>query len=301
MVVYNSNSDCITYSLAVLHRLVIHPSLNMSVPSMFAASSSSSSSRSVSVIDLLSDDDLDPPASPTDDNLSANPFDITPTSNHSFPSYQALRHFVEEHAAQRGFSIRYPSNSGAPDREDHSGTARCWCFIKPPTALKVEEQQQPSHRPLRNIMPRAANRSGNQVKCACQWRINFSRHANGTYVITPTRHLLHTGHQCVRPERLASTIDSLLVMPAAIVRDTEIAVRHGQRGMETVAASMRARAAPLALRFAVPTVAPELHPDVHISDMQMTNHRKRARGRGEDKRQKSAYETASALSASQSM
>jgi hypothetical protein len=68
-----------------------------------------------------------------------------------------------------------------------------------------------------------------------------------------------------------------------------------------VAASMRARAAPLALRFAVPTVAPELHPDVHISDMQMTNHRKRARGRGQDKRQKSAYERASALSASQSM
>ena len=60
-------------------------------------------------------------------------------------------------------------------------------------------------------------------------------------------------------------------------------------------ASMRARVAPLVLRSAVPTVAPELHPDVHVSDMQMTQHRKRARGRGEDKRQKSAFDTRESL------
>ena len=70
------------------------------------------------------------------------------------------------------------------------------------------------------------------MRCGCPWRINFFRHVNGNYVFASTRYLQHARHECVPPEQLAVTIDSLRVMPDAVVRDVRIAVRHEQRGLE---------------------------------------------------------------------
>ena len=203
--------------------------------------SASSPSRAIDVIDLLEDDHPEAltattaaASSNTSSSESVHFLVITPTSQHRFSSYKSLREFIEQFAAQRGFHIRYPGNRGIADTAGHSESARCWYYLEPPLVLKAEEQQQPSHPPLRTVVPRAANRSGNQVKCACPWRVNFSRHADGSYVITPNRCLEHAGHECVCPQELATTIDSLLVMPDSIVRDVRIAVRHGQRGMETL-------------------------------------------------------------------
>ena len=58
------------------------------------------------------------------------------------------------------------------------------------------------------------------------------RHANGKYVLTATRTLRHSGHECIAAELLATSIDSLSVVPAEVRRDMEIAVRHGQRGID---------------------------------------------------------------------
>lgn len=61
-----------------------------------------------------------------------------------------------------------------------------------------------------------------------------------------------------------------------------------------VAKAMRVRLAPAALRSAMSSSSSELHPDVHVQDMRMPAHRKRRLGKGEEQRQKSAFERASA-------
>jgi len=182
---------------------------------MWSLSSSSFSDSATNVIDLVDDDECkELPSLSTD----TDPFRITSTSQHYFPSYQTLREYLDQYAAGSGFEVRYPANKGQPDQPGHAGTARCWCYPEPPVVLKPEEQQQPSHQPPRTIVPRAANRSGNQVKCGCPWRINFTRRVSGEYGFTTTRHLLHSGHECVASHKLAVTVDSLRVVPEVVER-----------------------------------------------------------------------------------
>ena len=209
-----------------LHRVSL--SITMSALSSSVSSTMASTiDNTMIVIDLLDDDSPDPINSPTspvadlpeDEGESVDAYRITATSQHTFPSYDTLRQFMIQYAAQHGFEVRCPSNKGSANQSGHAGSFRCWCYLQPPITLKYEQQQQPSHPPLRTIVPRAANRSGNQVKCGCTWRVNFSRHADGDYVLTANRTLRHSGHECMAVEVLATSIDSLSVVPADVRRD----------------------------------------------------------------------------------
>ena len=53
-------------------------------------------------------------------------------------------------------------------------------------------------------------------------------------MVTATRCVEHEGHSCVPPERLAITFDSLRMVLEAVLRDARIAVRHGQRGIQSL-------------------------------------------------------------------
>ena len=99
-----------------------------------------------------------------------------------------MNSFLNQYAADCGFEIRYPANKNTPDQHGHAGAARCWCYLAAPIIIKAEQQQQPSHPPQRVTVLRAANRSGNQIKCGCPWRINFNRRASGEYVFTTSTH-----------------------------------------------------------------------------------------------------------------
>lgn len=209
-------------------------------------STSAFSADALHIIDLVDDDgpELDLSAiahtssftdiTDTDlTSISDDPFHITTTSPHAFPSYEAMQAFLKQYAEQRGFEIRYPNNKNTPNQPGHSGAARCWCHLDPPVILKAEEQQHPSHPPQRTMVPRAANRSGNQVKCACGWRINFNRRLTGEYVFTTTRVLDHSGHKCALPTSLASTVDSLRVVPKEVQQDVRDALESGMHGVES--------------------------------------------------------------------
>ena len=106
------------------------------------------------------------PSDPVDENAT-DALSITATSRHVFPTYDLLRAFLSQYAAQHGFEIRWPANKGTVSQPSHSGAARCWCYLTPPTELTPEQQHNPSHPPIRNVIPRSANRSGNQIKCGC--------------------------------------------------------------------------------------------------------------------------------------
>jgi hypothetical protein len=194
------------------------------------------------IVNLLDDEDGESTSVPTTAVIHStssafggtDPFLITDVSGHTFPTYLALRNYLDQYATQCGFEIRYPSNKGVPDQAGHAGTARCWCYLPPPVTLKSEEQQHQSHPPQRSVIPRARNRSGNQVKCSCPWRINFSRHVTGEYVFTSTRNLLHVGHDCVGLTQLTTTIDSLRVVPDVIRDDVRTAVMSGWHGTESL-------------------------------------------------------------------
>ena len=201
---------------------------------MFTPSSlSTSPSFSVdtnTVIDLVESDEDDADRTSND----ADPFHITSTSQHVFPTYQTLREYLDQYGVRHGFEVRYPSNTGVPNAKGHYGAARCWCWLGPPTVLKPEEQQHPSHPPQRTVVPRTANRSGNQIKCGCSWCIHFNRRVNGDYVFTTARQLNHTGHECVAAYKLEVTIDSFRVVPDEVLEDVRIAVRSGWHGVESL-------------------------------------------------------------------
>ena len=145
-----------------------------------------------------------------------------------------MRGYLDLYAVRCGFEIRWPKNKGTPDQPGHSGVARCWCFLPPPVALKPEQQQHPSHPPQHTVIPRGANRSGHQVKCGCPWRVNFSRRVDGEYVFTSTRHLQHSGHECLASEKLVGTIDSLRVAPEIVQQDVRDALGSGVHGIESL-------------------------------------------------------------------
>jgi hypothetical protein len=205
-------------------------------------SSSASSTSAVDVIDLVNDDISDLQTIPfsTSSVVSdtarassyADPFHITPTSQHVFASYKAMRDYLEQYAVRGGFEIRYPQNKYTPDQPNHAGVARCWCYLDPPVVLSADEQKQPSHPPQRTVIQRVANRSGNQVKCSCPWRVNFTRRWNGEYGFTSTRHLQHAGHECIASTTLAVTIDSLRVVPDVVQEDVRLAIISGMHGVE---------------------------------------------------------------------
>lgn len=227
---------------------------------------SSASLSAVDVIDLVDDDP--PTFSLSDHSDSSNHFHITATSHHVFASYNALRNFLDQYAAKCGFEIRYPSNKNTPDEAAHAGTARCWCFPPPPVKQNPDEQQQPSHRPLRRIAPKSANRSGHQRKCGCQWRINFSRHANGNYVFTSTRTLEHTGHELVDVNVLATTIDSLRVIPEAVEQDVRDAIGSGVHGVDSLRRFLSSRHSLNISRQAFSDLVQRTKGELGISDAQ---------------------------------
>ena len=123
---------------------------------MIAVSSSSSSSTfALDIVDLVDDDSAMPdlPASAHSSSSlpntnatanSDNPFHITPTSRHTFPSYHTMNSFLNQYAADCGFEIRCPANKNTPDQPGHAGAARCWFYLAAPIILKAEQQQQPS-------------------------------------------------------------------------------------------------------------------------------------------------------------
>ena len=55
---------------------------------------------------------------------------------------------------------------------------------------------------------------------------------SGMYVFTPTRILAHTGHECIAPSTLATTIDSLRIVPEEVQQDVHAAIVSGLHGVE---------------------------------------------------------------------
>lgn len=109
-------------------------------PQLYLSSSPSSSSSA-------SESSSDPPSSPSPIvKIENDPFDMTGSSVHQFPSYRNLQSWMKEYATALGFEVRW-NNTGSVNATHHGGTIRCWCHEMPPGA--VTEEIIPSTAPLR--------------------------------------------------------------------------------------------------------------------------------------------------------
>jgi hypothetical protein len=137
--------------------------------------------------------------------------------------------WIMDYAKMNGFEVRWKI-AGGETSPHHGGKIRCWCYEKPPVAVK--EEVVSSTAPLRIVHAKTASRGGKQVKCGCDWHVSFFRHSNGNYHLT-TRKLTHTGHQVVNPSALASHIDSMRNLPAEVQQAVELMIRNGMHGIES--------------------------------------------------------------------
>jgi hypothetical protein len=154
---------------------------------------------------------------------------LTDNSAHCFPTFAALRSWMVNYATTNGFEVRWRA-SGGEGSAHHGGTIRCWCFEKPPATVKVEVIS--STAPLRIVHTKTSSRGGKQVKCGCDWYVNFYRHADGEYHIT-TRKLTHSGHEVVNPSALTDHIDSMRNLPTEVQQAVELMIRNGMHGIES--------------------------------------------------------------------
>jgi hypothetical protein len=134
-----------------------------------------------------------------------------------------------QYATANGFEVRWRASGGEASAH-HSGTVRCWCFEKPPVAVK--EEVIPSTAPLRIVHTKRSARGGKQVKCGCDWYVGFNRQAGGEYHIT-TRKLTHSGHDVVDPSILVNHIDSMRNLPAMVQQAVQMMIRSGMHDVET--------------------------------------------------------------------
>jgi SOS response regulatory protein OraA/RecX len=164
---------------------------------------------------------------------SSLPFEITASTEHVFDSYGDLLSFLEQHAAMRGFEIRWRP-TGGENKHQHAGTARCWCANKPPSA--DAPAAIPSFPPARQRSMSSTAKASKQMKSSCPWSVSFFRRqaASSTspqqYVITK-RELTHN-HPLLSTAEMSS-IDSLRKVSHALENSVRIMVSNGMHGVES--------------------------------------------------------------------
>jgi hypothetical protein len=160
----------------------------------------------------------------------ALPFDITATSDHQFVKYEDLVNYVTQHAAARGFKVKWRP-TGSEEKAAHGGTVHCWNRAVPPSS--DEPAAAPSFPPARKRCMTVAAKASKQQKTDCGWRVCFfRRQASGgapqQYALT-TRLLTHN-HSLLSAAEM-NKVDSLRDVSPEMERAVRAMAINGIRNM----------------------------------------------------------------------